>query len=462
MRITHVSAELSPLVKIGGLGDAVSGLGKALLAAGHDVEAIIPDYSGWPLEGESRGSLVVPPWVGEAATRSGRLADGSPLTAVWVPGIDRPSPYVDESGSAWPDNDHRFFSFAAATAAHVERDRPEVLHLHDWHAAGVLGFLADPPPSVLTIHNLAYQGIASPAWLGRLVNHPEAYEWFGEVNPLSGAIALADQVVTVSPTFAAEIVEDGGGFGLEEPLRHRWESLTGITNGLDTDVWNPATDPLLPRRYSNPAGKEPLRAGLLGRLGWDDQLPLVSMVTRLTGQKGVDIALGLVPLLDDAGARLVLLGSGDAALARSASELAGRHPDVFTFLEGYDEHQAHMLFAGSDLFLMPSTFEPCGLAQMQAMAYGSIPVATAVGGLKDTIVDDDAHRGKGTGFLAAEPNRESVLTALRRATRAWRSPRRTGIQERGMAVDWAWTTPATRYLDVYRAAITAHAASPRP
>lgn len=454
MRITLVTAELAPLVKIGGLADAVAGLRKALRAAGHEVVTVLPDYSGWELAEESREVLTVPDWVGPAAARTGSLADGSAVTLISVPGIARAHPYDGPNGHAWPDNDRRFFAFAAAAAAQVTSHPPDVVHLHDWHAGAVLGFLSDPPPSVLTIHNLAYQGRAGGEWLGRLTNRPEAYEWFGDVNPLSGAIALADRVITVSPTFAEEIVEDGGGFGLEEPLRHRWESLSGIINGLDTEVWDSLTDPLLPTHYRKPAGKKPLRKRLLRELDWDDGLPLISMVTRLTDQKGVDLALGLVPSLPGLGARLVLLGSGDRALSQTATALAASHPDSFRFLEGHDEPMAHRLFAGSDLFLMPSRFEPCGLAQMQAMAYGTIPVTTAVGGLVDTIIDDDAMPGSGTGFLAASPTAADLVDAVQRATAAWRSPRRRkGIQRRGMASDWSWKTSAAAYVEVYRSAI---------
>jgi starch synthase len=398
--------------------------------------------------------LDVPNWVGPASARTGRLADGTTVTLISVPGIARAHPYDDPAGEAWTDNDQRFFAFAASAAAHVTRHPPEVLHLHDWHAGAVLGFLPDAPPSVLTIHNLAYQGRASGEWLERLTHRPEAYEWFGDANPLSGAIALADRVITVSPTFAAEIVQDGGGFGLEEPLRHRWKALSGIINGLDTEVWDPAADPLLPSRYRKPAGKKTLRTGLLRELGWSESLPLISMVTRLTDQKGVDLALGLVASLPDMGSRLVLLGSGDRALSESATALSARHPDYFCFLQGYDEPRAHLLFAGSDLFLMPSRFEPCGLAQMQAMAYGTIPVATAVGGLVDTIIDDDAFPGSGTGFLAASPTVADVLDAAQRAIKAWHSPRRRKrIQRQGMAVDWSWEAPAAAYVEAYRSAI---------
>ncbi len=452
MRVLLVSAELSPLVKAGGLGDAVAGLRGALIRAGIDAEAVLPDYRGWPLTSSRRVTLDVPEWASPATARRGHLEDGTKLTLIDVPGIRREHPYDTPEGRAFPDNDRRFMAFAAAVAALVEADPPDVLHLNDWHSGPVMGFLAEPPPSVLTIHNLAYQGRINGGWLDDLSHRPDAYEWFGDLNALSGAIALVDRVTTVSPTFAREIVEDGGGFGLEEPLRHRGSSLVGILNGLDTSVWNPTADALLPHSFdeSHLDGKAHLRMELIDRLGWLSDGPVVSMVTRLTDQKGIDVALDVVPYLEGIGARLALLGSGDAELASVARNLAEGRPDRFAFLEGYDEAMAHLLFAGADLYLMPSRFEPCGLTQMQAMRYGTIPVTSAVGGLVDTVVDDDTSRGHGTGFLANDVTPAGFVDALHRAARAWRSPRRrSGIQRRGMRTDWSWDGPAREYVALY-------------
>jgi starch synthase len=452
MRVLLASAELSPLVKAGGLGDAVAGLRGALIRAGLDVETVIPDYRGWRLDKSEPQPLDVPEWAAPASAHRGRMADGSRLTLIDVPEIRRPHPYDDTEGHAFPDNDQRFMAFAAAVAALAEMDPPDILHLNDWHTGPILGFLDEPPPSILTIHNLAYQGRINGGWLDDLPHRADAYEWFGDLNPLSGAIALADRVTTVSPTFASEIVVDGNGFGLEEPLRNRGSALVGILNGLDTEVWNPANDRLLDHSFGlgQLDGKAHLRAELVDRLGWHLDGPLISMVTRITDQKGIDIALSVVPYLDGIGARFALLGSGDAALAAEARALATAHADRFTFLEGYDEQMAHLLFAGADLYLMPSRFEPCGLTQMQAMRYGTIPVTSAVGGLVDTVVDDDLSRGHGTGFLAHDVSPTGFVDALHRAVRAWRSPRRrSGIQRRGMTIDWSWDVAAREYLALY-------------
>jgi starch synthase len=369
------------------------------------------------------------------------------------PSLARPHPYVDSSGVGWSDNDHRFLSFASAIAALVDDDRPDVLHLNDWHTAATLGFLPDPPPSVLTIHNLAYQGNASGWWLSQLPHRPEAYEWYGGTNPLTGGIALADRVVTVSPRFAAEALRPETGFGVHDALAAKRDRFTGILNGIEVDVWNPATDPHLPVTYDveTISRKRQVSKHLSRELGWEpNSEPTVGMVSRLTDQKGVDIALEVARSLPTVGARMVLLGSGDIRLAETATSLAGLIPDRFAFRPGYDEAFSHLIFGGSDLYLMPSRFEPGGLTQMQAMRYGAIPVVTDVGGLHDTVVDADVDPNQGNGFVAPEVTTEAVSESLARAVRGWKSTRRRGeLRRRGMETDWSWTGPARKYLSIY-------------
>jgi starch synthase len=329
-----------------------------------------------------------------------------------------------------------------------------VIHLNDWHTGATLGFLDDPPPSVLTIHNLAYQGATSGDWLESFVRCPEAYDRGGETNPLAGAITLADRVITVSPAFAAESLRPETGFGLEGLLEGRGEDFSGILNGIDTDLWNPATDPHLGENYDIDSfdRKHDVRRSLVAELGWEPNTePLIGMVTRLTDQKGVDFALEATSILDDVSARMVMLGSGERSLANAARLAASRVGDRFAFRDGYDEDLAHRIFGGSDLYLMPSRFEPSGLTQMQAMRYGSIPVVTDVGGLHDTVADADRFPAEGNGFVAEDVNGPAICDALERAVSGWRTPsRRAKIIRRGMSRDWSWDLPAGLYSDVYQ------------
>ncbi len=427
-------------------------MAQALHDAGVGITVVMPDYGTFEADLGPPQPLDMPGWVGITTYRRGTVGPGVPLLAVTTPEIARPHPYTDAAGAGWSDNDYRFMSFSAAVAALAQRLAPDVIHLNDWHTAATLGFLPDPPPSVLTIHNLAYQGTTHSGWLDVMTHRAAAYEWYGTLNPLSGAIALADYVVTVSPNYAREILKPSSGAGLHEPLRQRGDRVIGILNGIDERAWNPARDPHLPAPYgpADLTSKERARDDLVDEFDLvREKSPVVGMVTRLTWQKGVDLALELTQYLDRLPARMVILGSGDRKLADQARWAAARRPHRLAFYDGFDEPLAHRIFGGADLLLMPSRFEPCGLAQMQAMAYGTIPIVTDVGGLRDTVADADAVPA-GTGFLAAHPEPLPVLDALHRAVRAWRNPqRRAAIQRRGMERDWSWHEPAARQIEVY-------------
>ncbi|MCC6238491.1 MAG: glycogen/starch synthase [Dehalococcoidia bacterium] len=472
MRVLFATAELVPLTRVGGLGEASAGLVRELRALGHDVDVVLPDYTSLALRDEDVRPLDVPQWVGTARARSGVTEAYGRVTLLDVPGIARPHPYNDPAtGEGWPDNIQRFFAFSAAVAALTEATRPDVLHLNDWHTSPALGMLTSAPPSVLTIHNLAYQGVTDGGWLDRLPVSTGAYLRGYDCNALQGGVRLAQRVIAVSPNYAREILRPEDGFGLDDVLRDRGPALAGILNGIDSASWDPLHDPHIEARFGPLAlsMRAANRARLLADVGWDDSGgPIVMMVTRLAEQKGVDLALAAVPELPRLGTRLILLGSGDRVLAERASMLAGAFPDVMRFTEDFNEGLAHRMFAGSDLLLMPSRFEPCGLTQMQAMAYGTIPVVTPVGGLVDTVIDDDRARWQrvtasvatsggrasgpsgGNGFVASRVDAAAVLDALRRAVRAWHVPaRRQALQRRGMQHDWSWKTPARRYLEVY-------------
>ncbi|HUV19901.1 MAG TPA: glycogen/starch synthase [Ilumatobacteraceae bacterium] len=454
MRVVFATAELSPVATVGGLAAAAAGLVAELRRLGVEVDLVMPDYGDITLVDETTMRLDVPGWVGAARVRAGRHPVAGRLHLVAVPGMARSHPYLQANGQGWPDNDRRFFRFARAVAALVEHDPPDVLHLNDWHTGAVLAALDDPPPNVLSIHNLAYQGTTGASWLELIGPRASHYEWWGGTNPLSGAIALADRIVAVSPHHATEIVTPEGGFGLDEALRQRADDLVGILNGIDTGVWDPAADPLIaaPFTASSLEARSTNRAALRERVGFpDDGVVLGVVVTRLTHQKGIDLLVPLIPLLAQIPMRLAILGSGDAGLAAHLHALAADHSDSLAFVEGYDETLSHQMFAGGDLYLMPSRFEPCGLTQMQAMRYGAIPVVTAVGGLVDTVADADLHRG-GTGFVAGRTSSEDLLAALFRAERRMRDKRRrVAIQKRIMAIDWSWSEPAREYVALYRA-----------
>ena len=458
MKVLFATAEFAPLARVGGLAEATAGLVRALRSTAVEVEVVLPDYFGARLANETSVVLDVPCWVGPATARSGLAVDVGQVTLVDVPGMARPNPYVDEDGKGWPDNADRFFAFSAAVAALSELRQPDVLHCNDWHTAAAFGFVDDALPKVLTIHTLGYQGWTSGGWLDRIPINSSAFESHGGTNPMAGGIELADIVIAVSENYANEIRRPETGSGLHEQLNDLGDRLVGIRNGIDTTQWNPATDAHIARRYTFDAmaGKGASRAELLESVGWKDTgAPIVGIVSRLVEQKGIDLALDASRFAATMPFRLVMLGSGERWLADRAKEATEADPDVVWFRDGYDVELGHKIFAGADLMLMPSRFEPCGLAQMQAMEYGTIPVVTAVGGLVDTVSDFDTDQEVGTGFVSKSVDAAGVVDALHRAVRAWSDPEiRLAIQKHGMTTDWSWTEPARQHIGVYESART--------
>jgi starch synthase len=458
VRVLFATAELAPVASVGGLAHAAAGLVRELRRQGVEVEVALPDYGGVELEGEETLELAVPGWAGPATARRGVHPVVGPLTLVAVPGVHRPHPYTDEDGSAWPDNDVRFLGFSAAVAALADASAPDVLHVNDWHAAAALAWSDDATPSVLSIHNLSHQGETHQGWLARLGPRAPAFDWNWACNPLAGGIALADAIVVVSPTYREEVLRPETGAGLDWRLRERADALFGIRNGIDADTWDPARDPHLPAPFDadDLAGKAHARAVLLERVGLPaGHGPLAVAVTRLVHQKGFDLLLPLLGDLERHGVQVAILGAGDAWLVQALRDAAAAHPAAVAFVEGYDEALSHLLFGGGDLLLMPSRFEPCGLAQMQAMRYGTLPVVTDVGGLHDTVIDLDESPERGTGWRAAVADTPALADAIERAIRGWRSPAvRVAAQRRGMTTDWSWADPATAYRDLYRTLTT--------
>lgn len=452
MRVTFATAEYSPIATVGGLAAASAGLVDALRRSGIDVDVVLPDYTSRDKGIIETVELQVPLWAGPATAKKIKHRQAGEITLIDAPGLAKSHPYLQPDGNGWLDNTDRFMRFSAAVAAFVRHTSPDVVHLNDWHTATALADLDPTPPSVLSLHNLAHQGAAGREWLDLIGPKSDPYEWWDGINPLAGAIALTDHVVAVSPHHATEIVEDGNGFGLGGALQAKGSALTGILNGIDTTVWNPEHDRCLPAAFSavDHTGKILNREHLVNELGLtDDDSLLAVAVTRLTDQKGIDLLLPLINLLDEIPLRLAVLGSGDRILSEQLAA-AANNADRFTFVDGYDEDLSHRLIAAGDLFLMPSRFEPCGLTQMQAMRYGTIPIVTPVGGLVDTVVDLDTQPRVGRGFVMNDVSSTALISAVHRAVRKCRGKQLENIRTRIMSVDWSWDAPAKEFIKIYQ------------
>ncbi|NLP05853.1 glycogen synthase GlgA [Candidatus Fermentibacteria bacterium] len=462
MRVVHVSAEVHPFAMTGGLGGVAGSLPQALAAAGHETAVIAPYYSRrirqaveW-LSGEWRT------WTGESfGVASARLPGGVPVYFVAEESLfGREGYYGPSEFEAYPDNALRFSFFCRAAAALIGSTGPwDVVHCHDWHSGLVppmLDFIGGPP-AVFTIHNLAFQGRFDAA-LYPVTGLPpgmfsvEGLEFYGDFSFMKGGIVYSRAVTTVSPGYAREIQLPSGGCGLDGVLRSRSQVLFGILNGIDTDLWGPEDDPLIAAPYAASSLRRKLlcRDALVAETCLDAprRIPLAAVVSRLTPQKGMDLlAAGAAGPAGRGEMALVVLGSGERWIEDSISALAADNPGRVFFRTGWDEDLSHRLFAGSDIFLMPSRFEPCGLTQMIAMRYGSLPVARRTGGLADTVAD---MRSRGTGFLFDGDSPADLEEALSRAIdafidrRAWRSAMR-----RGMARDDSWASRMPAYEEVY-------------
>ena len=481
VRVLHAGAEVYPLVKTGGLGDVLGALPPALAAQGCDARLLLPGY---PALREPLADVQVVCVLGPAfgAARIDILLGRLPGIAVPVYLIDAPAlygrpgnPYVDARGREWADNVQRFglLGFVAAHLGLGDIDRgwrPQIVHAHDWHAGLAPAHLAQHPQpgsrSVITIHNLAFQGMFARDALPSLLLPercftPAGLEFHGQGSMLKAALAYADAITTVSPSYAREIQTSEFGCGLEGVLAHRRDALTGILNGVDTRVWDPAADPLLAQRFSaaRPDGKAATRRALQAQLGLGatpDTL-LIGVVSRLTAQKGLDLLAQALPaLLRDATqpVQLALLGSGDAAMEAQYKALAAQWPAQVAIQIGYDEALAHRIIGGADVVAVPSRFEPCGLTQLYGLRYGTLPLVRRVGGLADTVVDaSDAAlaAGTATGFAFDAATADALQAAVRRALALYRQPARwRAMMARAMAQDFSWDGAAAHYAVLYR------------
>ena len=484
LTIAHVASEMTPLVKVGGLADVVGALAHEQVRRGHRVTVVLPRYLGLELPAGGVLRELPPcdvPW-GMARERAAfalwTASSGGPrILLVEHAGerrfFDRSGVYDDPTtGEGYPDGAERFLFFSRAALEGLKRlgERFDILHAHDHQAAWTPCFMrtheAYEPAfggaaTVLTLHNLGYQGIQDSWVLGlagfglELFYPGSPFEFWGRVNHLKVGIAFADVLSTVSPRYAREIQSSPEfGAGLEGLLRRRAADLYGILNGIDIDYWNPATDPHLARGYDRDHldARRANRAALASECGWANRedAPIVGMVSRLVEQKGFDLIEQAAPELLRMEARFVVLGSGQPNYQELMAGLAAAHPDRVCYRPGFDEPLAHRIEAGADVFLMPSRYEPCGLNQMYSLRYGAVPVVRATGGLADTVEEFDPLSGAGTGFLFERFDSGEMVAALRRALAIHRQPKLwRALQLNGMSRDFSWRASTDGYDRLY-------------
>ncbi len=477
MKIVHVASELFPYIKTGGLADAVSALARVLARKGHEVSVFIPGYRAVLEHPAVAPNLRRGPrlriQMGDSF-KSGDLRSFSPEPNLTVYLIcreeffDRKQPYGNGERD-YDDNHHRFIFFGKAVVEvmrTLELDA-DILHGHDWQAGLMPLFLRAAEDrsgdslairTVHTIHNIAFQGLFPMKSFYR-TNLPEelkgidGVEFFGQVSAMKAGIVFADRVTTVSPQYAQEIQTSEFGCGLDGVIQLRAQDLIGLINGIDTQVWNPAGDTMIPAQFSadDLAGKRICRRALLRAHGMDPEFtgPVFGMVCRLTEQKGVQLLLENKAFFATTDAKLIILGSGDAELEAAVSALVTAHSDRISHSTALDEKMSHLVEAGSDFFLMPSLFEPCGLNQMYSQAYGTVPIVTGVGGLINTVIDIEQSPETGTGIIV-EPDGAGVGAGLVRALALFAAPATlAAVQQRGIRTDFSWDKAAQAYETFY-------------
>lgn len=474
-RVLSVASEAVPLVKTGGLADVVGALPEALAGQGWEMRVMIPAYPG-VLERIGKADMV---WAepdlfgGLGEVYLGRVG------AMEVMALDAPhlyaragGPYAGPQGDYW-DNPERFaalcWAAAKIAAEGAEGWKPEVLHAHDWQGAlapAYLRYWGAGVPSVLTIHNMAFQGRSGPGKIAPLRLPREAfnrdgYEYWGDISTLKAGLTTADAITTVSPRYAEELMRGEFGLGLEGIIQARAGVVSGILNGIDLSVWNPEADPdCAPFSATKLAGKAKNRRALLAEFGLDKSVsgPVVVLISRLTSQKGIDLVPAAAEELVAGGGALCVLGSGDGWAEAAINGLAARYPGRVGVWIGYDEAKSHRMFAGGDCVLVPSRFEPCGLTQLYGLRYGCLPLVAAVGGLADTVVGaspatEAAQAATGVVFHPVDELalRQAMrrLCALHADTKGW-----TAMVKRAMKVDWGWGASAARYASLYESLVT--------
>lgn len=478
IKVLAVTPEIFPLIKTGGLADVTGALPGVLADHGVAVRTLIPGYPK-VLEAivEGQEVYVFPHLFGGEARLIATQVAGLDLLVLDAPHLyQRPgNPYIGLDGKDWDDNSRRFAALgcvASEVARGILADyQPDILHAHDWQAAlaPVYAYYnGHPIKSVITVHNLAFQGQFPASEFPMLGLPAEAFslhgvEYYGGVGYLKGGLACADAITTVSPTYAEEICTSAFGMGMQGLLRSRHHVLHGIVNGIDTTVWNPAMDEALAHRYDiRSLGRRAFNKRALEKrfdLDEDDSL-LYCVVSRLTWQKGMDILVNHLDELVASGARLAMLGSGDVTLEQAFRDASLRHPGRIGVVTGYDEALSHLLMGGADAILVPSRFEPCGLTQLYALRYGCVPVVARTGGLADTLVDANQAAlaaGAATGVVFQSADGQALSAALDRTARLYADAKQwAALQRAGMKTDVSWDASAARYAALYLELVEGH------
>jgi starch synthase len=475
-----IASEAVPYAKTGGLADVLAALPRALGRAGHSVTLVVPRYRGVPVDGPPALRLAVD-MGGHAYDAAFWVRDDAPGVRVVL--VDHPA-FFDRDGiygigsHDYEDNPRRFafLTLAALEFARHEGHPVDVVHGHDWPSGLAPVYLrtryqGDPvlgrAATVFTIHNVAYKGLCAADWLPQLgldwsLYRTEGLEYWLHVSFLKGGIVYSDLITTVSQRYAQELQAPETAFGFEGLIRSRRDDLLGIRNGIDVEVWNPASDAHLPEAYDATSleGKAVAKHRLLETFalptdGAALDRPLVAMISRMIDQKGLDLIAEVADQLPDLDATFVVMGTGEPWYQEMWRALARRYPDRVAVRVGFDEALSHLIEAGADLFMMPSRYEPCGLNQMYSLRYGTVPVVRATGGLADTVVDADATDGTGNGFTFTEASGQALLAALRRALAVYRDApdQWRALQRAGMARDFSWDASARAYVEAYEQAL---------
>jgi len=476
--ILYISSEAFPLIKTGGLGDVAGSLPSALIHNDQDVRLFLPAYPEVITKAKKTKVIASCDYYHFSASIFETRLPGTKVK-VWLldcPSIfDRPGgPYSDHHGEPWHDNALRFSVFCHA-AVDIAMDKlslnwkPDVVHCNDWQSGlvpALLNSYKNRPATIFTIHNLAYQGVFKKQTFFDLELSPElwnmeALEFYDQLSFIKGGLAFADKINAVSPTYASEILQPEFGYGLDGLLSKRQQDLSGILNGIDEKLWNPGTDQYLLHKYNRRSlDKKSLNKVDLQKelsLPVDSSVPMIGMVSRLVEQKGLEIIIQSFNELFSMPLQLVILGSGETHYEIELTKWSQQHPEQLKVIIGYDEALAHKIEAASDIYLMPSTFEPCGLNQLYSLRYGTLPIATAVGGLSDTVIDANEENIKNkiaNGFVLEKQSSIALLHAIEYALKLYKKgPIWKQLQINAMSNNFSWQTSAEHYIDLYQQAL---------